>query len=187
VAKGDAAAPAVVRSKDGRVLALTLLTRSGSALDSQIAGLLTGQLAKAGIPLRTRSVTGDSFFTDHVAAGDFDLALFSWPASAFPVGDEAPLFAKPQIGPDGMPVNGQNLSGTGTDEVDRLLAGASAALDPAEAARLVGEADTRIWQEAPSLPLFQRPELVAVRSTVANAGAFGLSTPRFQDLGFTHA
>ena len=187
---GDAAhrAPAAVpvRTKDGHPLGLTLLTRTGSAEDAQVAKLLTDQLGKVGIPLRTVTVAGDSFFTDHVAAGSFDLALFSWPAAAFPVADELPLYAKPAVQPDGSLNNGQNLSATGTDEVDQLLAKAAAALDPAEAARLTTEADTRIWQEAPSLPLFQRPELVAVRSDVANAGAFGFTAPRFQDLGFTH-
>jgi peptide/nickel transport system substrate-binding protein len=120
-----------------------------------------------------------------VTAGDFDLALFSWPASAFPVADELPLYSKPTVGPDGAPVNGQNLSGTGTDEVDQLLTRADRTLDSGAAARLVQQADTRIWQEAPSLPLLQHPQLVAVRNTVANAGAFGFATPRFQDLGFT--
>ena len=175
------------RVKDGHQLALTLLTRTGSALDAQVAGLLTTQLGQVGIPVTTRAVPGDSFFADHVAAGDFDLALFSWPASDFPVADEAALFTKPQVGADGAAVNGQNLSGTGTDEVDRLLAQANAELDPGQAAKLVARADARIWQEAPSLPLFQRPELVAVRSGVANAGAFGFAAPRFQDLGFTHS
>ncbi|MFC1432808.1 ABC transporter family substrate-binding protein [Streptacidiphilus sp. N1-3] len=179
------AVPVAARSKGGRALALTLLTRTGSAQDAQVADLVTAQLGRVGIPVRIRAVSGDSFFADHVSAGDFDLALFSWPASRFPVADEAALFAKPQVGPDGAVVNGQNLSGTGTDEVDRLLAQAAAQLDPGKASKLVSEADTRIWQEAPSLPLFQRPELVAVRSTVANAGAFGFGAPRFQDLGFT--
>jgi len=177
-------APAV-RAKDGHPLSLTLLTRAGSAVDAQVAALLTRQLGAVGIPVATRAVPGESFFSDHVTSGDFDLALFSWPASAFPVADELPLYSKPTVGPDGSLVNGQNLSGTGTDEVDELLTRADRTLDSGEAARLVQQADTRIWQEAPSLPLLQHPQLVAVRDTVANAGAFGFSTPRFQDLGFT--
>lgn len=187
---GDAAhrAPGAtpVRTKDARPLSLTLLTRTGSAEDAQVARLLTAQLARVGVPLRTVTVAGDSFFADHVAAGSFDLALFSWPASRFPVADELPLYAKPSVQADGSLNNGQNLSATGTDEVDQLLAKATVALDPGRAAALTTEADTRIWQEAPSLPLFQRPELVAVGSDVANAGAFGFSAPRFQDLGFIH-
>lgn len=37
---------------------------------------------------------------------------------------------------------------------------------------------------AASLPLYQRPELVGARRTVVNAGAFGLASPRYQDIGF---
>jgi peptide/nickel transport system substrate-binding protein len=184
-AAGSADSAPAVRAKAGHPLSLTLLTRAGSAVDAQVAALLTRQLGAVGIPVATRAVPGESFFADHVTAGDFDLALFSWPASAFPVADELPLYSKPTVGPDGAPVNGQNLSGTGTDEVDQLLTRADRTLDSGAAARLVQQADTRIWQEAPSLPLLQHPQLVAVRNTVANAGAFGFATPRFQDLGFT--
>ena len=173
------------RTKGGHALSLKLVTRAGSAVDAQLAALLTKRLAQVGLPVVTDAVPGESFFTDHVSSGDFDLALFTWPASRFPVADEVPLFTKPAVGPDGSAVNGLNLSGTGTDEIDQLLTAALSASDPGTAERLTTEADTRIWQEAPSLPLFQNPQLVAVRNTVSNAGAFGFATPRFQDLGFT--
>ena len=173
------------RTRAGRPLSLRLLTRAGSAVDAQVAALLTAQLAKAGVPLVTEPVPADSFFTGHVDAGGFDLALFSWPASAFPPAGELPLYAKPQVGSDGAPVDGQNLSGVGTDEIDQLLSAAQAELDPAAATRLDTRADARIWQLAPSVPLFQHPQLVAVRNTVGNAGAFGFAAPPFADLGFT--
>jgi len=35
------------------------------------------------------------------------------------------------------------------------------------------------------LPLYQRPQSVAVRTTVANVGATGLYDLRYQDIGFT--
>ena len=173
------------RTKGGHPLSLRLVTRAGSAVDAQVAGLITTQLARVGVPVTTDAVAADSFFTDHVAPGDFDLALFSWPASAFPVAGEQPLYAKPGVGPDGTPANGSNLSGTGTDEIDQLLAEAGSELDQGAATRLTALADTRIWELAPSIPLFQNPQLVAVRSTVSNAGAFGFAAPRFADLGFT--
>jgi peptide/nickel transport system substrate-binding protein len=180
------AAPGLVgaRAKDGKTLSLTLVTRTGSALDTQVAGLISSQLESAGIAVRTKAVSAATLIPGYVAKGDYDLALFSWPASRYPVADEAAIYAKPQVAADGAIVDGANLSGVGTDEIDRLMQEASLSLDPAAAAKLTNEADTRIWQAAPSLPLFQDPELVATRDTVANAGAFGLSTVRFQDLGF---
>lgn len=46
------------------------------------------------------------------------------------------------------------------------------------------KADARIWAAAGSVPLYQRPELVAVKPALVNAGAFGLGAPRFQDIGW---
>jgi peptide/nickel transport system substrate-binding protein len=182
-AHSDAASGAT-RANGTKPLALTLLTRAGSARDSVIAKLLTAQLGKVGIGLTTKAVPEADFFSKHVAAGDFDLALVTWPASLFPVADERALFAKPQVNADGSLSVGQNLSATGTDEIDRLLNQAVAATNPADATRLTNQADIRIWQAAPSLPLFQSPELVGIRANVRNVGAFGFATPRFQDIGF---
>ena len=36
-----------------------------------------------------------------------------------------------------------------------------------------------------TLPLYQRPELIAVRSNLANYGTFGLSSERWADIRFT--
>ncbi|RAG84691.1 ABC transporter family substrate-binding protein [Streptacidiphilus pinicola] len=182
-AHSDAASGAT-RINGTKPLALTLLTRAGSARDAALAKLLTAQLAKVGVGLTTKPVPEADFFTKHVAAGDFDLALVTWPASRFPVADERALFAKPQVNSDGSLTVGQNLSGTGTDEIDSLLGQAVAATNPSDATRLTNEADVRIWQAAPSLPLFQSPQLVGIRSNVRNAGAFGFAVPRFQDIGF---
>ncbi|MEZ0066173.1 peptide/nickel transport system substrate-binding protein [Streptacidiphilus sp. MAP12-20] len=182
-AHGDAAQIST-RAKDAKPLSLTLLTRVGSAREAAIAKLLTAQLGQVGIGLQTKAVPATGFFTEHVAAGDFDLALVDWPASRFPIADERALFAKPQVNQDGSLSVGQNLAATGTDEIDQLLAKAVATTDQSDATRLINEADIRIWQAAPSLPLFQSPELIGTRDNVVNAGAFGLATPRWQDIGF---
>ncbi|MBF9067675.1 ABC transporter family substrate-binding protein [Streptacidiphilus fuscans] len=183
---GDAAnaAASPVRAKDTRTLSLTLLTRAGSARDATIARLLASQLSQIGITLTTKPVPASSFFTQHVASGDFDLALVTWPASRFPIADESALYEKPQVNPDGSLNVGQNLSGTGTDEINSLLSEAVTSTDTADATRLANEADIRIWQAAPSVPLFQTPELVGTRLNLVNVGAFGLASPRWQDMGY---
>ncbi|MFC5647061.1 ABC transporter family substrate-binding protein [Kitasatospora cinereorecta] len=172
------------RSKDGKDLALTLLLPDGSVTAKRTADALTSELAAAGIAVKAQAVAADAFVKDHLATGDFDLALFSWPASGFPAADERALYTKPQPGPDGIPVVGLNYARTGSAELDQLLDKASTELDPAAQRNLLQEADARIWQLAHSVPLYQRPDLVAVRNTVAGAGAFGFSAPRYQDLGF---
>ncbi|GAA2131167.1 ABC transporter family substrate-binding protein [Kitasatospora kazusensis] len=172
------------RTKDGKELTLGLLIPDGSATARRTADALTAELAEAGVTVHQQPVPAAAFVKDHLATGDYDLALFSWPATGSPAGDERAYYAKPQPGPDGIPVIGRNYARTGTEEIDRLFDQATAELDPAAQRALLQQADTRIWQLAHSVPLFQRPDLVAVRTTVAGAGAFGFSAPRFQDLGF---
>ncbi|MGX1505822.1 UNVERIFIED_CONTAM: ABC-type oligopeptide transport system substrate-binding subunit [Streptomyces graminofaciens] len=75
----------------------------------------------------------------------------------------------------------------GTDYIDQLFTQAAGELDADAARDLMRRADARIWAAAGSVPLYQRPELVAARKQVVNAGAFGFGEPRYQDIGFKTA
>lgn len=174
-----------LRAKDGKPLTLRLLISKHSAQSRTVARQVTRMLHKVGVRTRVQKVSGKSFFTDHVANGKFDLAVFSWPATAFPLADAKSLYAKPRPAADGSMDVGRNYARTGTDEIDLLFRRASSQLDDDKEQELVDSLDARIWREAHSLPLYQNPKAVAARKTVGNAGAFGLRTPDFADLGFT--
>ncbi|TVL93948.1 ABC transporter family substrate-binding protein [Streptomyces sp. SAJ15] len=172
--------------RKGRPLSLRFVLPSGPgsaqlrATGEGIARMLDG----IGVRTEITTVADDSYFRDYIASGDFDLALYSWPATAFPATDARPVFAKPQAAADGSLVVEQNYSRVGTDQIDQLFDQAVAELDADAGRTLVTRADARIWAAAGSIPLYQRPELVAVRKDVVNAGAFGFATPRYQDIGF---
>ncbi|KUJ66443.1 hypothetical protein ACZ90_36900 [Streptomyces albus subsp. albus] len=175
-----------LRTKRGRTLTLRFVLPSGpgSAPLRTVGERIARMLERIGVGTEITKVEDASYFSDHIASGDFDLALYSWPATAFPATDARPVFAKPRPAPDGSLVVEQNYSRVGTDQIDQLFDEASTELDEAAARRLVSRADARIWAAAGSIPLFQRPELVAVRKNLANIGAFGFATPRYQDIGF---
>ncbi|MBH1935623.1 ABC transporter family substrate-binding protein [Streptomyces sp. AV19] len=177
---------APVRFKDGKKLALRFVLPKGAGSEPlrEVGARIARRLEAVGIRTEIIRVEDAGFFKDHVASGDFDLALYSWPASAFPATDARPIFAKPQPAADGSLQVEQNYTRVGTDQIDRLFDQASTELDADAARDLVLRADARIWAAAAAIPLYQRPELVAVRRPVANAGAFGLASPRYQDVGF---
>lgn len=179
---GATAAPAL--RKNGRPLTLRLVLPRDSAVLGRVGSRVTAQLAAVGIRTETVRVAGDGFFHDHIAAGDFDLALFTWPGTPYPATDNRPVYAKPRPAADGSLTIGLNYSRVGTDQIDQLLDQAAAELDPGAAHRLAARADARIWAAAGSVPLFQPPQLVALAPGVVNAGAFGFATPRYQDIGF---
>ena len=184
--KGTPAPAAGALAKDGKPLTLRFVLPSGPGSETlrTVAGRISRMLAKVGIRTEITKVSDESYFKDHIASGQYDLALYSWPASAFPATDARPIFAKPVPAADGSLNVEQNYTRVGTDQVDQLFDQAVSSLDDGERRGLIRKADSRIWAAAGSIPLYQRPQLTAARKNLANAGAFGFQTPVFEDMGF---
>ncbi|MGW7077423.1 ABC transporter family substrate-binding protein [Streptomyces sp. NPDC054866] len=189
--KGTAAPAATAAAggpmaKDGKPLTLRFVLPSGEGSESlrTVADRISRMLEKIGIRTETAKVADDSYFKDHIASGQYDLALYSWPATAFPATDARPIFAKPVPAADGSLNVEQNYTRVGTDHIDQLFDQAMGELDEDENRALVKKADARIWAEAGSIPLYQRPQLMAARTNLANAGAFGFQVPNYEDMGF---
>ncbi len=155
----------------------------GSAQLRATGKRIARMLNEVGIRTQIKEVPGESYFKDHIAAGDYDLALFSWPATAFPATEARPIFAKPRAASDGSLVVEQNYARVGTDRIDQLFEQAAGELDDGRRKELMEKADRRIWAVAGSLPLYQRPQLVAVKRDLANVGASGFASPAYQDMG----
>jgi peptide/nickel transport system substrate-binding protein len=180
---GSEAAPV---AKNGKALTLRFVLPSGPGSEPlrTVADRISRMLERVGIRTEISSVSDESYFKDHIASGQYDLALYSWPATAFPATDARPIYAKPVPAADGSLNVEQNYTRIGTDQVDQLFDQAIATLDEDESRGLLRKADSRIWAAAGSIPLYQRPQLVAVRKTLSNVGAFGFRTPVYQDMGF---
>ncbi|MEV5430130.1 ABC transporter family substrate-binding protein [Streptomyces sp. NPDC052701] len=174
------------RAKDGKALTLRFVLPSGAGTEPlrTVAGRISRMLERVGVRTEISRVSDESYFKDHIASGHYDLALYSWPATAFPATDARPVYAKPVPAADGSLNVEQNYTRVGTDQVDQLFDQALSTLDEGEARSLIRKADSRIWAAAGSIPLYQRPQLVAARENLANAGAFGFRTPVYEDMGF---
>jgi peptide/nickel transport system substrate-binding protein len=109
-----------------------------------------------------------------------DSEHFLWLGTPFPISTVQSLYIKPK----GGDVQ-QNYSGVGSDELDVALKKANANTDPAQAITDANAADALIWKEAALRPLYQRPDIWAAKSTLANIGAYGFQDLRHQDIGFT--
>ncbi|MFF8956665.1 ABC transporter family substrate-binding protein [Streptomyces sp. NPDC014894] len=172
--------------KDGKPLSLRFVLPAGPGSESlrAVGAKIARMLDRIGVQTEITKVPDENYFKDHIASGQYDLALYSWPATAYPATDARPIYAKPEPAGDGSLLVEQNYTRVGTDYIDQLFEQAASELDEDEARDLVRRADARIWAAAGSIPLYQRPELVAARPAVRNAGAFGFATPRYQDIGY---
>ncbi|MFB8114878.1 ABC transporter family substrate-binding protein [Streptomyces sp. NPDC055962] len=191
-APAGTAAPAPVSVKDrlgkgGKPLSLRFVLPSGPGSQSlrAVGEKIVAMLDSIGISTQVTKVDDDSYFKDHIASGAYDMALYSWPATAYPATDGRPIFAKPEPATDGSLLVEQNYTRVGSDHIDQLFDRAVSELDANASRDLLKQADARIWAAAGSIPLYQRPQLVAVDKKLANIGAFGFAAPRYEDIGFT--
>lgn len=173
-----------VRKKGGQPLELTIVIPSGIAISRQESELVQNMLGQIGVTLKIDTVPSPDFFAKYVTPGQFDLTLFSWMGTPYPIGSARSIYAKPKPGPGGALSIEQNYARTGSDEIDQLYAQATAELDRRKAIDIANRIDTLIWQEVHSLTLYQRPDLWAVKKKLANIGAFGLADIVYQDIGW---
>ncbi len=174
-----------VRSKNGQPLSVRLVIPDGTPEAATEAGLIKDQLEAVGVTVQVQTVPSQRFFDGYVTVGDFDLALFSWQGTVFPITSSLGIYKNPTTEANATVTIRQNYARIGSAGIDQLFAQASAATDPQKVIDLGNQIDTAIWREVHSLPLFQRPQLVAERTTLANFGAFGFASTNYEDMGFT--
>jgi peptide/nickel transport system substrate-binding protein len=162
------------REKDGKQLVIRDVLYD-SQTTRQVALVAQNSLAQIGVKLQIDAKPGNGFFTDYVNVGDFDITQFSW------VGDAFALCCLNQIYTTGAESNFGKIS---SPELDAKVEQVLDELDPDKARALANEADKLIFGEVFSLPLFQSPGNVAVRSTLANFGPAGLGDLNYSAIGF---
>jgi len=117
-----------------------------------------------------------SQFGQTLTGHEFEIIAFSW------IGTPYPFSGIKQIYGSGSESNFAQLS---LPEVDELAARIAVETDQAKRIELANQADRILWENVHTLPLYQRPELIATRSDLANYGAFGLSSVHWEHVGFT--
>jgi peptide/nickel transport system substrate-binding protein len=94
-----------------------------------------------------------------VVAGGFQIALFASTGSPFAT-SLIPSYQSPARG------FGQNVSRAGTAAIDALLDKIATDQDAAQQAADANAADELLWEQMATLPLFQKPTLVAYDSAL---------------------
>jgi peptide/nickel transport system substrate-binding protein len=172
------------RSKDGKPLELTIVIPSGVATSRQESELMQNMLAQVGVTLKISVVPTADFFDKYIRPGQFDLTVFSWIGTPFPISSGRSIYAKPTKNAKGELDVQQNYARIGSDEIDALYTQATSELDRAKATTIANQIDALIWSEVHSLTLYQRPELIATKARLANFGAFGFGQAAYEDIGW---
>jgi peptide/nickel transport system substrate-binding protein len=164
-----------IYAKNGKPLNLNFVIPAGVKTSADESALQQKALKNAGIKVTIKTVPSDPFFSDYVLVGKFDLTIFSWIGTPFPVSSAQSIYTS---------TGGQNYAKIGTPEIDALYKKAVSELDPNKATELTYQIDQKVWEAGHSVPLYQRPDLVATKSTLVNFGSFGFADPVYESIGF---
>jgi peptide/nickel transport system substrate-binding protein len=162
-------------AKDGKVLSLNFVIPAGVPTSATESGIQQNALKKAGIKVVIKTVPSDPFFPNYIIPGNFDLTIFSWIGTPFPLSGAKQIYNEK---------GDSNFSKIGSPELDSLLNEMTSTLDKTKSVDLSYQADQMIWEEGHSVTLYQRPDLFACKKTLVNFGAFGFADRNYITLGF---
>ncbi len=143
-----------VREKDGQPFAFTLITQAGFAVRESVSQVLQRQFRDVGVDMKVQLVDGTSI-SGLWFEGNFDAMLHWWQMPADP---ELTLF----FAADRMPPRGRNINYFEDARVTELVYAADRTVDRSERKRLLADAQRRIAELLPELPLYGVTKLDAV-------------------------
>jgi peptide/nickel transport system substrate-binding protein len=167
------------RVKNGKELVLNFVIPAQVATSDKETKQMQAMLKNIGINVKINVVPSDDFFDKYVTPGNFDVTVFSWLGNSWPVSSSKSIYANPK----GDEIQ-QNFARIGSPEIDALFDKVTGELDETKARQMANHIDQLLWQEGGVVPTYGRPEKVAVKSTVANFGAFGFGSTIYEDIGF---
>ena len=150
-----------IRVKNGKRLTAIALDTGVNPQNTQILVQTQAAAAKAGIEIKIQNVT-PQVSADRTAAGDFDLSVGIWTTNTADV-----LWI--QYASDNITTakrRGQNVTRLADPALDGLLEQARKATGDAERAALYNQAQARLIDLAPAIPLYNRPSLVSFQKQV---------------------
>jgi len=174
-----------VRKKDGKPLAVRFVVPTGVASSNQVAELVRAMLDGIGVRVDVLAVPTQEFFKQYILPGNFEMTVFSFIGKPFPISSNKNSYVSPKPGKNGELDFQQNFARIGTPQIDALFDEATSEFDEQKAIDLANRIDAAIWDEVHSLTVYQRPDIEATRSRLANFGAFGFASVVYEDIGYT--
>ncbi|MDA2999896.1 MAG: ABC transporter family substrate-binding protein [Actinomycetota bacterium] len=166
-----------IRSKNGTRLSIATKYPSGFAPRRDIILLSSAMAKEVGIELVPTIVPSADYFVKHITQpANFELAVFAWVGTSFPIA------STPNVYKTG---SRQNFPKISSALVDSLGVKANQILALPKRCELMNQMDKELWKLMPNIPLYQRPQAIAVNKKLANFGAFGYTGIDWTKIGFT--
>ena len=175
-ALGWTVGPDGIRVKNGKKLEVKFAQLTGVPVSQNEALQAQNMLKAIGVKVDIVDVPVSKFQDGSVLSNhEFEIIAFSW------IGTQYPFISVQQIYGTGQESNYSQLSDPRIDKNIELL---NSEPDPAKRITVANETAKYIWENVTTLPLYQRPDLIAVKTKLANYGAVGLGNLQWENVGY---
>ena len=147
-------------------LSLRISTTGGNQLRENTQLVIQNQLKEAGIDITIDNVEGGAVFekffpeSNLVADQDYDIALFAWVGTPFPSSNKALYTTE-----DPTLVNSNNTNYQ-NPEIVEIFDQALVETDQEALTDLYNQADEILWEDMPTIPLYQKPTFLPYRASI---------------------
>jgi peptide/nickel transport system substrate-binding protein len=145
-------------AKGGKKLSFNISTTAGNALRESQEQVIQAQAKQFGMEIKVKNADADKLFGEWLPEGNYDIANFAWVGTPFATSSNQPIF---ETG------SAQNYGSYSNPQVDKMFEQAVAELDQAKAVELSNQIDQKLWEDMPTVPLYQKPTFLAYRTTFA--------------------
>ena len=149
-----------VRTKDGKLLAFTLITQAGFAIRENVSQVLQKQFKDVGVNATVKLIDGTSISSVWFS-GEFDAMLHWWQSGADP---EITLF----FASDRTPPAGRNINYFADDTLTAMLYASDRTADQGKRKTLLQSAQKRVAELVPELTLYNTSKIDAIPATLRN-------------------
>ncbi|WP_083602993.1 ABC transporter family substrate-binding protein [Bowdeniella nasicola] len=163
------------RTKGGKELEIKYLAISGISTSENEGKMLQDQMKKIGIKVTIVPTSSNEFFKQ-LQRGEYEIATFSWVGTNYPMANIDQIYGAK---------SSSNFAKLEIPKVTELVPEIAKEMDKKKRIDLTNEVDKAIWEAVHTVPIYQRAQMIATPKNLANYGAFGLSSGKPEDIGYT--
>ncbi len=147
----------------GHDLTFTIQTTSGNPIRSQTEQLFQAQMKTIGVKINIQNYDANTLFGTNLPGGMFQIAEFAWVSTPFVSGNQSIYCSYTDT-----TTCSQNYNHAANTQVDQLLKTGAEASSASLEANDYNKADSILWQNMVTLPLYQKPQYWAWSNNLKN-------------------
>jgi peptide/nickel transport system substrate-binding protein len=147
----------------GQDLTFTIQSTSGNPIRSQTEQLFQAQMKAIGVKINIQNYDANTLFGTNLPGGQFQIAEFAWVSTPFVSGNQSIYCSYTN-----STTCAQNYNHFASSQVDQLLKTGSEASSTSIENSDFNKADSVLWQDMVTLPLYQKPQYWAWTSSLKN-------------------